>query len=404
MGLHLPGQPPLTLPDNRQHETIIITQEPLPFLPLPPSRRFTRLHEEGLVFVAQPAEATAHGLIVAGIDARGQDTHQELREALREVVRGGGLRGRGGLGAGEGGGEFRGRGLRGEGGGEGADGFAVRVHGDLEARPEEHVDAVDVAVKDGDLAALELKGEALVQADAEEDAEAVEGGVDEVLDEGAAKREGGFEDIGEFAGERGEGLREEVGEEGVFRRGVVEEGTVEGVEGGFEEGGGGGGGQVGGEGGSEGGGEDVEAAGEGDGGGGRVGRASGGGGGGFGGTEGGGVGAEGVGFFEVVEGDLGKGLAVAGEVCEEVPAHGVDVGAAEVFGEGGVVVGEEGVEGFVVEEGLLLDYLSVDAGGTEGFDCRDEIVSDSLYCLRKMSIWAMYLRVNVVYLAGQVVE
>lgn len=77
-------------------------------------------------------------------------------------MRRGGLAGGGGFGAGEGGREFRRRGLGGECGGEGADGFAVRVHSDLEARPEEHVYAVDVAVEDRDFAALQLECETLV--------------------------------------------------------------------------------------------------------------------------------------------------------------------------------------------------------------------------------------------------
>lgn len=88
----------------------------------------------------------------------------------------------------------------------------------------------------------------------------------------------------------------------------------------------------------------------------------------------------------MVEGEEGEGVAVAGEVGEEVPARRIDVGTAEVFGEGGVVVGEEGIEGFVVEEGLLLDYLGVDVGGAERFDGRDKVVSYSLYCLSIFSI------------------
>ena len=54
------------------------------------------------------------------------------------------------------------------------------VHGDLEARPEGHVEAVEVGFCDGDFAALELEGEGLVQADTEEDAETVVARADEV--------------------------------------------------------------------------------------------------------------------------------------------------------------------------------------------------------------------------------
>ena len=70
-------------------------------------------------------------------------------------------------------GELGGGAAGGYGGGELLDGFRVGVHDDLEAGPEEHVDSVDVGVCDWDFAALELEGEVLVQADAEEDSEAV---------------------------------------------------------------------------------------------------------------------------------------------------------------------------------------------------------------------------------------
>ena len=49
------------------------------------------------------------------------------------------------------------------------------VHGELETWPEEHVRAVDVAIRDGGFAALEFEGEVLVQAHAEEEAETVVG-------------------------------------------------------------------------------------------------------------------------------------------------------------------------------------------------------------------------------------
>lgn len=61
---------------------------------------------------------------------------------------------------------------------ERADGLAVRVHDNLEAWPEEHGGSVDVAVYGRDLAALERKGEMLIEADAYEDTETVVGVLD----------------------------------------------------------------------------------------------------------------------------------------------------------------------------------------------------------------------------------
>lgn len=73
------------------------------------------------------------------------------------------------------------------------------VHGELEAGPEEHVRGVDVAVRNGGFSALELEGEMLVQAHAEEEAEAVVGGLDEGFRVGGAEGEGWGEDGGEGA-------------------------------------------------------------------------------------------------------------------------------------------------------------------------------------------------------------
>ena len=75
------------------------------------------------------------------------------------------------------------------------------VHGELEAGPEEHVGGVDVTVRDGGFAALELEGEMLVQAHAQEEAEAVVGGFDEGFGVGGAEGEGWGEDGGEGAGD-----------------------------------------------------------------------------------------------------------------------------------------------------------------------------------------------------------
>lgn len=49
----------------------------------------------------------------------------------------------------------------------------MHVHDDLEAWPEVHVDEVDIRIGDRDFAALELKGELLIEPDTQEDAEAI---------------------------------------------------------------------------------------------------------------------------------------------------------------------------------------------------------------------------------------
>lgn len=82
----------------------------------------------------------------------------------------------------------------------------LRVHGELEAGPEEHVRRVDIAVRDGDLAALQLECAVLVQAHAEEESETVVGGFDEGFRVGGAEGEGGGEDGGEGAGDLVVGL------------------------------------------------------------------------------------------------------------------------------------------------------------------------------------------------------
>lgn len=128
----------------------------------------------------------------------------------------------------------------GDGGGGAPDGVDVVVHGELEAGPEQHVGAVDVALRDGGFLALQLEGEMLGEADAEEEAEAVVGGVGEVLGQGCAEGEGGGEDGGEGGGDAGGGVGggEEGCDEDVFGCGVGEEREVEVVEGCFEVGGG----------------------------------------------------------------------------------------------------------------------------------------------------------------------
>ena len=82
----------------------------------------------------------------------------------------------------------------------------LRVHGELEAGPEEHVSCIDVAVRDGDFAALQLECAVLIQADAEQEAETVVGGFGEGFRVGGAEGEGGGEDGGEGAGDLVVGL------------------------------------------------------------------------------------------------------------------------------------------------------------------------------------------------------
>lgn len=83
----------------------------------------------------------------------------------------------------------------------------LRVHGELEARPEKHIRCVDVAVRDRDLAALQLECAVLIQADAEEEPETVVGVLDQGFRVGGAEGEGGGEDGGEGAGDLVVGLR-----------------------------------------------------------------------------------------------------------------------------------------------------------------------------------------------------
>ena len=52
------------------------------------------------------------------------------------------------------------------------------IHGYLQAWPEEHVDAVEIGFCDRDFATLQLEGEGLREAHAEEDTQAVEAAVD----------------------------------------------------------------------------------------------------------------------------------------------------------------------------------------------------------------------------------
>ena len=227
MLLLLDRQLPAHIADNRQNQTVIVIQEPLALPLVGAKQRLPGFRQERLDLVAQPAQAGHDGLVVAArVGAERQDAVQQLAEALRDDVRrgGGGLGGCGGDGA------------RGEGGREGADGVAVRVHDALQARPEGHGRAVDVAVRGGDAAALQFEGEVLVQADAEEHAQAVVGVGCELAREGLAEGEGGFEDVVEVArdGGEGEGGAEKSREEGVLSRGVVDEGEVEVAEGDFE--------------------------------------------------------------------------------------------------------------------------------------------------------------------------
>lgn len=91
-----------------------------------------------------------------------------------------------------------------------------------------------------------------------------------------------------------------------------------------------------------------------------------------------------MGFVLGEEGKFEKGVAVAGEMAEVVPAHGVDVGLSDFIGELRVVPGEEGVEVFIFEETLLLDNLSVDVRGAQSFNLSNQIVTDALYGLEML--------------------
>lgn len=112
----------------------------------------------------------------------------------------------------------------------------MHIHSLLEPRPEQHIRAVDIPLRDRGFLPLKLKGKALVQADAEEDAEAVVGLLDEGFREVVTEGEGWREDLLEMAGDgvEGGGWGEEGGQEGVFDCCVVDEGEVEVEEGHFE--------------------------------------------------------------------------------------------------------------------------------------------------------------------------
>lgn len=97
------------------------------------------------------------------------------------------------------------------------------VHCDLKAWPEQHVGAIDVAVCGRDFPALQLECRVLVQSDAEQDAEAIVGGFDQLFCEGAAEGEGRFEDGGEALGYLVVGIGgEKFGQKRVFGGGVVD--------------------------------------------------------------------------------------------------------------------------------------------------------------------------------------
>lgn len=112
----------------------------------------------------------------------------------------------------------------------------MHIHSQLKPRPEQHIRAVDIPLRDRRLLPLKFKGKPLVQTDAEEDAEAVVGVLDEGFREVVTEGEGRGEDLLEMAGDglEGGGWGEEGGEEGVFGCCVVDEGEVEVEEGRFE--------------------------------------------------------------------------------------------------------------------------------------------------------------------------
>lgn len=368
MRLKLLGQLPRHIPNNRQHQAIIIIQKPLPLPLIRPKHGRARLCQKRLHFVPQPPQTRHHRLVIPGLGTQRQHTKQQLREPLRNHMRRGHRRA---------GGRRRRRPRR-QRARQRAYRVAVRVHGALQARPQYHGGAVDVAVDGGDAAALQLEREVLREADAEEQAEGVEGVGDEVAREGLAEGKGRVEDVGEVAGYEGEGERrgEEGGEEGVLGRGVVDEGEVEVAEGGFEVvrrgvffG------EVGGEGGLVAGAEDVDAAAEVEGVVGRAGEP--------GGREDGGAPRdffvpEHVVLVDGVELDFVERLFVARELVEVVPAHRVHVGEAYLASEDRLVPVEEGEQVLELEEILLLDDLRVNVRGSQGLDLRHQEVAYSL--------------------------
>ena len=105
----------------------------------------------------------------------------------------------------------------------------------LEAWPEEHVRAVDVAVDSRYFAALQLESKVLVQSDTGEDTKGIRTLLDKLSREGMSQVKCWLEDLVESAVGGVEGLfGEELCQERVLRRGVVHEREVESSERYFE--------------------------------------------------------------------------------------------------------------------------------------------------------------------------
>ena len=102
------------------------------------------------------------------------------------------------------------------------------VHSELEARPQQHVRAIDVAVCDGNLTALQLERKMLIQTYTDEDSKTVIGGLDKFFRERLAKGKGRVENRSELTRNLMEGvIREERGQKRVFGRCIVDESEIE---------------------------------------------------------------------------------------------------------------------------------------------------------------------------------
>lgn len=329
--------------------------------------------QEGLDLGAQALQASNNRLIIAGVGTEDEETLEELAEALCGNVRG--SRHLGLLGS-----ASR---LSGHGIGQGADGFAVAVHDDLEPGPKEHGGCVDVAIARGDLAALHLESEMLVEADAHQQAKCVVGVGDKRLRQCPAELECRLEHVVEVLRDltEREGRGEECGHERVLCRGVIHQRQVEVAKyhlkivcslillckirrhGGLVLGP-----------------KQVDPTTQIEG---VVGRpwhprA----------RENGRLTirifvAESVVLVQDVELDLTKGFLIAGKLVEIVPPHRVHVSQSNLVSELCMVLVEEQEKILVSEETLLLDDLGIDVRGAQGLNLGHKKVANALDGLDK---------------------
>lgn len=88
--------------------------------------------------------------------------------------------------------------------------------------------------------------------------------------------------------------------------------------------------------------------------------------------------AEHIVFVENVELEPLQCFLVPGELVQVVPAHGVEVGLADLTRQDGLVPVQKRKEILELEEVLLLDDLGIDIGRSQRLDLGDEKVSYSL--------------------------